>query len=136
MTAVLPLPRESVSPGGAARRRRGRPSAAPPSSRHTRSLAAAGGTLGAPATSTGPEPRQAALPERVRQILAQGLEYRVCRNFKRLHVLSHEFGQPLLPDYARTIDERTLLSAEQEADLFVRMNYCRFRADILRRQLP
>jgi RNA polymerase sigma factor (sigma-70 family) len=72
----------------------------------------------------------------VRRLLAQPLEYRVCVGFKRLHVLTHEFHQPIVPDYARDVSERTLLSQEQEGDLLVRMNYCKFRADILRRQLP
>ncbi len=74
--------------------------------------------------------------DRERSLLTQPLEYRVCRGFKRLHLLAREFRLPILPDYARAVDERTLLSREQEADLFVRMNYCKFRADILRRQWP
>src|SRR5207244_1247927 len=75
--------------------------------------------------------RLAALRQRCQRILRWPLEYRVCRGFKRLHL-----ERPLLPVHARAIGERTLLGAEQEADLFLRLNYCKFRADILRRQLP
>ncbi len=132
MTAVLPRPRESGSPPGAARRRRSRPSEVTgQSSRHA--PRAVHGTRSVPATVTGSE---AALPERARRILAQPLEYRVCRGFKLLRVLCQDFEQPILPDYAAAVDQRTLLPADQESDLFVRMNYCKFRADILRRQLP
>src|SRR5439155_15478686 len=59
------------------------------------------------------------------------LEYQVCRGFRRLHA-----ERPILPGYVAELNERTLLTADQEADLFLRMNYCKFRADIFRRQLP
>jgi RNA polymerase sigma factor (sigma-70 family) len=81
------------------------------------------------------EARLAAVRGRIKRLLSQSLEYRVCREFKRL--AAECVGEPLLfPAHANAIDERTLLSAEQEGDLFVRMNYCKFRADVLRPRLP
>jgi RNA polymerase primary sigma factor len=72
---------------------------------------------------------------RIKRVLSQELEYRVCRAFKRL--AAERGPEPLLfPAYASALNERTLLSAEQEADLLVRMNYAKFRADILRPRLP
>jgi len=68
---------------------------------------------------------------RIRTILAQPLTYHVCRDFKRLHS-----QRPLIADFDRSLSERTMLPAERENELFVRLNYCKFRADILRRQLP
>jgi RNA polymerase sigma factor (sigma-70 family) len=118
MTALLPRRRQNGKAPGAARRKRVQASR----SKHN-------------AEPRG-EAREATWHDRARAVLSKPLEYRVCRGFKRLHLLSHDFEQPLVPDYARAVDERTLLSAEQESDLFIRMNYCKFRADLLRRQLP
>jgi RNA polymerase primary sigma factor len=44
-------------------------------------------------------------------------------------------GEQPLPDYLRLLGEVPLLSLEDELRIFRRYNYCKFRADILRRDL-
>jgi RNA polymerase primary sigma factor len=65
---------------------------------------------------------------RARRLLALPLAYHVCREFA---VLSDDLAPPALAH----LDEASLLAAEEEAALFVRMNYCLFQADALRRLL-
>ncbi len=135
MTAVLP--RRNGSPPSAGRRgHRSRSSRHTPCAVNNSRVADAVRVADVSPAADGTRSVPTTWQDRVQRLLARPLEYRVCRGFKRLHVLTHEFHQPILPDYAREVSERTLLPPEQEVDLFVRMNYCKFRADILRRQLP
>jgi RNA polymerase primary sigma factor len=75
-------------------------------------------------------PPRAAERERAGRILELRLSYRICRAFTLL-----DDDACHRPPCLATLNENSLLSAEQETELFVHMHHCWFQADALRRRL-